>query len=216
MNKLDLAEALIAIADTGSIQQAAYKLHQTSAAISKKLSKLEAHLGTLLVHRERKGLILTTAGQRYYHEAKKALEQFALAEQFVLKTKEQPHGELKIVANQHYAQNVILPKLSSFLKRYPDMMINLEISEVLPDFNAKEMDILFGVSAQGKENLVRKQIETTRYVLCASPAYLQRKSALVPVPNCYNMIFLPIALESLIISFYWIMISKLYWNQNYS
>lgn len=175
MNKLDLAEALIAIADCSSIQQAAIKLHQTNAAISKKLSKLESHLGTQLVRRERKGFTLTEAGQRYYHEAKKALAQFNVAEQSVGQEIKEPQGELRIVSNQHYAQKIILPKLPSFLSRYPGLKVNLDVAEILPDFNARKMDILFGVSWQGSDNLVRKKIDVTRYVLCASPAYLKRK-----------------------------------------
>jgi len=66
-------------------------LHQTNAAISKKLSKLEAHLGTQLVHRERKGFTLTEAGQHYYHEAKKALAQFNVAERSVVQENKEPH-----------------------------------------------------------------------------------------------------------------------------
>lgn len=179
MNKLDLAAALIAIADSGSIYQAATRLHQTSAAISKKLTKLEAHLATQLVRRERKGFVLTDAGQRYYHEAKKALAQFALAERSVVHATTQPSGELKVVANQYYAQTIILPKLPAFLTRYPEIEFNLDVAEILPDFNAKKMHILFGVSLPGEEYLVRKRIDVTRYVLCASPLYLKRKG----IPN---------------------------------
>lgn len=175
MNKLDLAEALIAIADTGSIYQAANKLHQTNAAISKKLTKLEAHLATQLIHRERKGLILTEAGQHYYHEAKKALAQFMLAEQSVVQTTTQPRGELKVVANQHYAHTIILPKLKDFLVRYPEIEFHLEAAEVLPDFNNKKMHILFGIVALSEDHLVGKRIDVTQYVLCASPSYLKRK-----------------------------------------
>lgn len=175
MNKLDLAEALIAIADTNSIQQAAKKIHQTNAAISKKLTKLEAHLGIQLVNRGRKGLVLTEAGQRYYHEAKKALAQFQVAEKSVVQTIQEPEGELRIACNQYYAEKVIIPKLFGFMKKYPKLKIFLDVAELLPDFNARKMDILFGVSVPGPDNLVRKKIAATRYVLCASPAYLKRK-----------------------------------------
>jgi DNA-binding transcriptional LysR family regulator len=157
MNKLDLAEALIAIADTGSIQKSAIKLHQTNAAISKKLTKLEAHLSIQLVNRGRKGLTLTEAGQRYYHEAKKALAQFVQAEQCVIQTKIQPRGELTVVANQYYAENFIIPKLAKFLTRYLELKVNLEVAEILPDFNARKMDVLFGVATVGSEELVRKK-----------------------------------------------------------
>lgn len=175
MNKLDLAEALIAIADAGSIHQAAKKLHQTDAAISKKLTKLETHLSLQLVNRERKGLTLTEAGQRYYHEAKKALEQFLMAEQCVVQAALQPRGVLKIVSNHYYAERIIVPQLPVFLARYPGLKVNLDIAEILPDFDVKKMDILVGVSAIGKENLVRKQIGHTRYILCASPKYLKKQ-----------------------------------------
>lgn len=178
MNKFDLAEALIAIADTGSVYKAADMLHQTSAAISKKLTKLEAHLKTPLIHRERKGLKLTAAGQIYYHEAKKAVAQFNLAEKSVAQELVQPSGLLKVVAKQFYVQTLILPKLTDFLTRYPYLKVELDATETLPVFDAKKMDILFGcadVCAAGVDNLVRKQMDVSRYVLCATSAYLKRK-----------------------------------------
>ncbi|MBS0357893.1 MAG: LysR family transcriptional regulator [Proteobacteria bacterium] len=178
MNKLDLAEALIAIADTGSIYKAAGALHQTSAAISKKLSKLEGHLKTRLVIRERKGLSLTAAGQRYYHEAKKAVNQFVLAEQSVAQEIIQPQGELKVVARQYYIQTIILPRLSEFLAHYSSLNVNLDATKVPLDFDSKKMDILFGCfgsCAIKANNLIRKKIGISRYGLYASPAYLKQK-----------------------------------------
>lgn len=177
MNKLDLMEALIAIADNGSIQQAAIKLHQTNAALSQKLSKLEAHLATQLIKRDRKGLVLTEAGQRYYHEAKKAIEQFNLAERSILHENTQPQGELKIAANPYFSQTIILPKLAAFSARYPDLFINIDVAEILPCVNLKRVHVLYGVAFRGHddiENLVRKKIATTKYVLCASPVYLKK------------------------------------------
>ncbi|HEV2613600.1 MAG TPA: LysR family transcriptional regulator [Gammaproteobacteria bacterium] len=174
MNRLELAETLIAIADTGAIHKAATKLHQTNAAISKKLSKLEAHLGVQLINRGRKGLSLTDAGQRYYHEAKNALKGFIEAEQAVIQTKVKPQGELKISVNQYFARKFILPKLVSFMELYPELKLNLDIAEVPADFNAKKMDILFGSSMPADENLVRKPFFSTQHVLCASPGYLKK------------------------------------------
>jgi DNA-binding transcriptional LysR family regulator len=174
MNKLDLIEAFIAIADNGSLHKAAGKLFQTDAAISKKLSKLEEYLRTQLIQRGRKGLKLTAAGQRYYHEAKKALAQFDVAEQCILQETRQPRGELRVTSMLYYAQTLILPRLADFLNRYPEIRVILDIAEVLPDFNARKMDILFGISHSGDEQLVRKRIDTSRYVLCASPRYIKK------------------------------------------
>lgn len=174
MNRVELAETLIAIADTGAIHKAATKLHQTNAAISKKLSKLEAHLGVQLINRDRKGLSLTEAGQRYYHEAKNALKNFIDAELSVVETKTKPKGELKIVTGQFFAEKFILPKIALFKEQYPDLKLLFDIAEVQPDFNAKKMDILFGSAMNGDDTLVRKTISSTQYVLCASPEYLKK------------------------------------------
>lgn len=174
MNKFDLMKTLIAIADSGSIHKAALKLSQTDAAISKKLTKLEEYLKTCLIERGRKGITLTSAGQRYYHEAKKAIIQFNLAEQSILHGILQPQGELSITSNLYYSQKLILPRLADFLKRYPEITLILDIAEVLPDFNARKMDILWGSSHTGYENLVRKRIDTSHFVLCASPRYIKK------------------------------------------
>lgn len=177
MNKLDLAEALLAIADAGSIHKAAIKLCQTDAAISKKLRKLEEHLETQLIERSRKGLLLTESGQRYYHDVKKALQQFDLAEHGILEEKKEPQGELRVTLNPYYMETMILPKLKHFIETYPKILLILDVSEVLPDFNAKTMDILWGFSCANPEekDLVCKKIGETHYVLCASPHYIKRK-----------------------------------------
>lgn len=175
MNKLELAESLLAIADYGSIHKAAIKLCQTDAAISKKLRKLEDYLEIQLITRSRKGLLLTEAGQRYYHEVKKALSQFNLAEQILISEKEEPQGELRVTLNPYFAKTMIMPKLQNFLKTYPKILLTLDINEVLPDFNARKMDILWGVSHPGEEQLVRKKIGETHFALCASPHYIKRK-----------------------------------------
>ena len=174
MNTFDLASCFIAVADAGSIYQASFKLEQTTAAISKKVSKLEKHLGVLLMTRGRKGVALTEAGQRYYHEAKAALVQLEMAELSTKQLKVFPQGRLRVVCNQFYAENKILPVLGKFLKKYPNIEFHLEVAEVVPNFNLKKMDILFGVSLAGQENLIQKKIDQTRYVLCASSTYLKK------------------------------------------
>lgn len=178
MNRLDLAEALITVADTGTIQEAADKLHQTSAAISKKLTKLEEYLSTQLLIRHRKGITLTEAGQRYYHEMKKAIEQFKIAESSASHAKICPKGKLKVVLSYLYAETIVIPKLAAFLKKYPDIYLELEFAEVLPNFNVKKMDIIFSAvnpSEFSEQNIVRKAICSTRFILCASPLYLKNR-----------------------------------------
>ncbi len=174
MNIFELASTFITIAHQGSIQSAARYLHQTEAAISKKLKKLEEHLKTQLIIRKRTGLLLTEAGQHYYQLSKATLEQFAQAEAQLRQKQKEAEGVLTIVSNDHYFQHRILPGLPAFMKKYPKIKLNFKLEEILPDFKYRSMDIIFGSSNPGDNNLVRKRIEQTRYVLCASPKYLKQ------------------------------------------
>lgn len=180
MNQLDLIQALIAVADAGSVQKAAAQLNQTTSAISRKITKLEASLGVQLLKRHRSGTVLTDIGQRYYYECKEALAQLKKAEQLAQATLNHPEGKLRVVSNQYYAKNWLMPKLPSFLQRYPDIELHLDIQEIQPNFEKNKMDIIFGVHTQGSDDLVRKRIDSYRRILCAAPQYLKKHGC----PKC--------------------------------
>lgn len=67
-----------------------------------------------------------------------------------------------------------MPRLKPFLECFPELKLNIEVAEVLSDFNAKKRDVLLGVSTLGTIDLVRKLIDHTQYLLCASPKYLKK------------------------------------------
>jgi len=180
MNQLDLIQALIAVADTGSVQKAAVQLNQTTSAISRKITKLEASLEVQLLKRHRSGTVLTEVGQRYYYECKQAFALFKKAEQLAQESVEHPKGKLRVVSNYYYAENWLIPKMASFLERYPEIELHLDIQEIQPNFEKTKMDILFGVHTIGSDDLVRKRIDHTRRVLCASPSYFKRHGC----PKC--------------------------------
>jgi DNA-binding transcriptional LysR family regulator len=173
MNQLDLIQALIAVADTGSVQKAAGQLNQTTSAISRKITKLESSLGVQLLKRHRTGTVLTEIGQRYYYECKAALLQFKKAEQLAVASLDHPAGKLRVVASLFYAKTWLIPKLASFIERYPDIELHLDIQEIQPNFEKNKMDILFGGHMPGSDDLVRKRIAKFRRILCASPEYLK-------------------------------------------
>jgi DNA-binding transcriptional LysR family regulator len=175
MNRVELAQTFIAVVDQGSIIRAAKKLRQTSAAISKKLTKLEEHLKAQLLHRDRKGAQLTEIGQRYYYEVKQALEYFQKAEAIVTQSHIVPEGSLKVLGNHYYVESRILPRAAEFLKKFPKINLILEVAEIFPDFSEKKNDIIFGFSFPGPDDFSRRLVTKTRYVICASEAYLKSK-----------------------------------------
>lgn len=180
MNQLDLIQALIAVADAGSVQKAAAQLNQTTSAISRKITKLEASLGVQLLKRHRTGTVLTEVGQRYYYECKEAFALFKKAEQLAQATVKHPEGKLRVVSNHYYAEKWLIPNMASFMRLYPDIELHLDIQEIQPNFEKTKMDILFGVHTHGSDDLVRKRIDRYRRVLCASPNYLKQHGC----PKC--------------------------------
>ena len=176
MDQLACINAFISIVEEGSLHAAAVKLHQTDAAISKKLSKLEASLDVLLLERGRGKFKLTDIGQQYYNVCKEALEKISDAKQLIQQVTVIPKGELKVGCVKHNASRYILPKLKDFLKEYPEIQLSLNVSERVPDFAAGEADIFFGLASpipDQEENLIRKKIGVTRDIFCATPAYIK-------------------------------------------
>lgn len=182
MDQLGCINAFICIVEQGSLHAAAVKLHQTDAAISKKLSRLEASLNIQLLERGHGKLKLTDIGQQYYLLCKDATEKIANAKRLVQQAVAIPQGELKVSCVRHNAERYIMPKLKGFLKKYPDIKLTLNVAERIPDFSQNEADILFGIAmpiSDQEDSLIRKKMGETRDILCATAEYI----ATVGEPN---------------------------------
>jgi DNA-binding transcriptional LysR family regulator len=174
MSKLEQIEAFLTIIQENSFAAAARKQGISTAAISRQISRLEADLGVQLLERTTRQIALTEVGAQYYQYAKRALNELTDAQALIQGSQIEPSGSLKMTSNRYFANKYLIPHLAEFIKRYPKLILNLELAERFPDFNEENIDILFGVSLEGPPDLVRKRIMTTRYVLCASKGYLKK------------------------------------------
>ena len=174
MDQLACIRAFTESVQQGSLHQAALKLCQTDAAISKKISKLEESLNTRLLERNRGRLKLTDIGAQYYSYCKEILDKFNAAQEFIATTSIIPHGKLRIVTNRHQCETRLIPKLKGFLERYPAIQLTIHSSETVPDFSKGDIDILFGIAMNipHEEKLAKKRISSTRSIVCATPQYL--------------------------------------------
>jgi DNA-binding transcriptional LysR family regulator len=175
MSKLEQIEAFISVIQENSFVAAARKLDISTAAISRQVSRLEKNLGAQLLMRTTRQIALTEIGAEYYKHCQKALAEIREGDELILGAQAEPVGILNLTSNRHFANEYLIPHLAEFIKLYPKLILNLELAERFPDFTEENIDILFGVSLEGPPNLVRKRITKTRYVLCASPDYLQKK-----------------------------------------
>ncbi|MBA2369660.1 MAG: LysR family transcriptional regulator [Candidatus Protochlamydia sp.] len=91
----------------------------------------------------------------------------------ISQVKAAPYGIFKIVSGRHFATSYILPHMSEFLSKYPNIELNLELAERVPDLNVEAIDVLIGMSISATGDAIQKRIATTSYSFCASPNYLK-------------------------------------------
>lgn len=174
MSKFDRLATFVAVFEEGSFAACARKLHISSAAVSKQISLLEQELGFSLLHRSTRRLKLTEAGAPYFEQAQKILREMAEIDALGHMMRAEPFGSLKVSSQRYWAETYILPRLGTFLKKYPKIQLTLELMERLPDLDREEIDIVVGLSRSLSINSIQKTIGHTRYVLSAAPSYLKK------------------------------------------
>lgn len=182
MAKFEQIECFIRVVEENNFAAAAKQLAISPAAVSRKIAALENDLGMQLLTRSTRLLRLTPIGERYYQECKIIFERMRDLENLMAESQEKATGILHVTSNRHFANTHLIPGLPQFLTANPDLKVKLDVAERFPDFHQENVDILFGVSIDGPPELVRKRICTTRYVLCAAPAYLKQYGT-PTVPN---------------------------------
>ena len=166
--------AFIAVVAQNSFAAAARQLGVSTAAISRQVARLEADLHTQLLYRTTRRVTLTEIGTEYYQQCKKALEGLAEAERTISASQAVAIGTLSITSSRYFALQYLLPRLPKFMAQNPQLEIKIELAERFPDLEKENIDLIFGILMPESFDLVRKRVATTRYVLCASPQYLEK------------------------------------------
>jgi DNA-binding transcriptional LysR family regulator len=174
MSKLDRINAFISVVEQNGFAAAARKHGISTAAISRHVARLESDLETQLLQRTTRQIILTEIGRQYYQHAKKALAELAEAELAISESREEPTGLLNVTSSRYFAIKFLIPKLPEFMKLYPKLQVKIELAERFPNLATENIDLIFGVSMEGPAELVRRKVATTRYVMCAAPAYIEK------------------------------------------
>ncbi|HEV2614236.1 MAG TPA: LysR family transcriptional regulator [Gammaproteobacteria bacterium] len=174
MSKLDQIAAFLAVIEENGFAAAARKQGVSTAAVSRQVSRLEADLKVELIKRTTRQVSLTEIGAQYYEHAKKVLSGLSDAEMAITGSRAEATGILSVTSTRYFAIQYLLPRLSEFMALNPKLRIKLELAERFPDLSQENVDIIFGVSIEGPPDLVRRRVASTRYILCASPAYLKK------------------------------------------
>ncbi|MDH0648904.1 LysR family transcriptional regulator [Pseudomonas sp. GD03858] len=172
--QLGSLELFCLAADAGSFTEAASQAGVTPAAVSRSVARLEERLGVRLFVRTTRQMRLSEAGQAYYQQCREALGQLVEAERQVAGGQLQPSGRLRISAPTPYAHHRLLPMLPRFQQRYPQVQVDVHVSNRNVDFFEENFDLAIRGRAPADSRLVARRLEDAELVIVGSPGYLAR------------------------------------------
>ncbi|MDF0729671.1 LysR family transcriptional regulator [Pseudomonas entomophila] len=172
--QLGSLELFCLAADTGSFTAAATEAGVTPAAVSRSVARLEERLGVRLFVRTTRQMRLSEAGQTYYQQCRQALGQLVEAERQVAGGQLAPSGRLRISAPTPYAHYRLLPLLPAFRQRYPEVQVDVHVSNRNVDFAEEPFDLAIRGREPADSRLVARRLEDAELVVVATPGYLAR------------------------------------------
>lgn len=162
----------VRIARLGTISAAARDLDITPAAASARLASFETGLGVRLLHRTTRKATLTEDGSALLPHAEHLLEAAATARAVLGREKVSPRGVLRVAAPSSFARMHIVPALPTFMARYPDLRLDMRISDSVVDLVEGAFDVAVRYAELADSSFVARRLAPDRRVLVAAPAYL--------------------------------------------
>lgn len=164
-----------AVVRASSFSRAAEDLGMSPAYVTKRVRLLEDSLGTTLFHRTTRSVVISEAGERVYHWARRILDDVDHLVEEVGVTRREPRGSLRVSSSFGFGRRVVAPALSEFVARHPAMQVRFEVFDRLIDVAAEGYDLDVRVGDVIAPHLIAKRLAANHRILCAAPAYLARR-----------------------------------------
>ena len=179
----DDLRTVLAIARHGSLSGAARALTVRHSTVYRRLAALERQLGVRLFERDRSGYLLNAHGEAV-SEAARAMEAAALgAERRVLGADARPSGTIRIATSELLAAYLLPRLLPRFLKEYPEIEIEVDVSNANVDLTRRDADVALRATLQPPDELVGRKLATLHYALYASPRLLKTRRSPPPLAS---------------------------------
>ncbi len=171
MESYNAIPIFVAVAENGSFSGAANKLELSKSAVSKRITILENKLQVRLIHRTTRKLSLTEAGEHFYQHAKQVMQAAQNAEDAISQLQGEPRGKLKIQAPMSFGVLHIAPLIALFLKRYPEIEVDLVLDDKELDIVQNGFDISIRAGELKDSSLIARPLAPLRSVICMSTEY---------------------------------------------
>lgn len=163
------------VVESGGFSKAAQRLGLANSSVTKRIQALEASLGVRLLQRSTRSVWLTEEGRLLYQRCAQIKLQVDAISEEASGFKETPRGTIKLSAPPLMAHARITPRIAGFLERYPELSLEIELTEHPSDLQKGNFDLSIRTGDLSDSSMVAQRLCTLNAVLCASPAYLNRR-----------------------------------------
>lgn len=174
MNQLLAIRVFARVVEVLSFTRAAESLDMPKATASKLVSDLEAHLGIRLLQRTTRRLVVTPDGQAYYQRALRLVQELEDVDTDFSGAHVKPRGRVRVDVGGTTARHIVIPALPGFFERYPDIELDLGISDRSVDLVGENVDCVIRGGHLTEVSIVARLIGMASRVTCATPGYLAR------------------------------------------
>lgn len=172
MDQLSAMRAFIKVVEAGTFSRAAELLDTPKPTVTKQIQQLEAHLRTKLLNRTTRRVTVTMDGAAYYDRALRLLGDIEELDASMTLAQARPSGRLRVDCSSALATSVIIPALHGFHARFPDIQLDLGLSDRPADLIGENLDCAVRAGEITDQSLIARRIGETQLITCASPDYL--------------------------------------------
>lgn len=172
MDQLSAMRAFVRVVQTGSFSATGREMNTTQTTISKKVAALESKLGVKLLTRSSRDHALTPVGAEYYEQCVAILGELDEAEARARSEVASPRGVIRIAAPVAFGRLVIAPMISEFFALYPEIKVDLSLSDRHVDLISDGIDLAIRARKLEDSTLVARHLFNNPMILLASPGYL--------------------------------------------
>ncbi|MEL6778081.1 MAG: LysR substrate-binding domain-containing protein [Cyanobacteria bacterium J06597_16] len=176
MDQLAAMRSLVKTVDAGSFSEAARQMKLAVSSVTRQINSLEQSLNTQLLNRSTRSVTLTPIGRKYYNKAVKILQDVEEARLCVVDRTDTPHGLLRVGLPVAFGQLHIAPLLADFLSRYPEVQLDLQLSDRLSNLVEEELDLVIRVGnlERSSASLILRKLASYTRIVCGSPSYFEQ------------------------------------------
>jgi DNA-binding transcriptional LysR family regulator len=176
MDVLNAIRVYVVVVENGSLVGASETLGTSAAAISRQIAALKDHLGARLLNRTTRRLSMTAVGEDFLARARTILADVSEAEAMAGQSAARPNGLLRVSAPLSFGITRLSQWLPGFLARYPDLRLNVDLTDRVVDLANEGIDVAVRIARQpALTNVIARKIGSIRTIICAAPDYLARR-----------------------------------------